>query len=265
MNNFFNNDVIKICDTHLHLSDLIQKENNVINNKNYFACTSSQSIQEFLSDEKLIKTTQSNIFQTFGIHPQNVFDSPIQKLDFLESLLKQKKIVAIGEIGFDFFSDEFIKTKDAQINLFNIQMEFAQKYNLPIIIHGRKCIDLLFKYSNLLAKIPSVIFHSFSGTHVQAQFFLQHNVNAVFSFSKHILNNNKKAIECVSKLSIKNLLFETDAPYQNIYNESFTKSDDIIKVYNQAFLLQNKNFQIKNFEIFTQDIYNNFMNYLRIV
>lgn len=280
----FNFDELKFCDAHLHLSDLKEIDFNsdffsltqkklsaltqfeFLKNKNYFCASSAHFKNDFYKVELISKNCDANILQTFGLHPQNILDEPIQKLDFLESLLKEKKIAAIGECGFDFFTPQFLQTRDEQIKFFNEQLTLAKKYNVPLLIHARKCIDLLFTYAKDFAKLPSVIFHSFPGTFLEAQFFLKHDVNAAFSFSKQILNNNKKAINCTKNLPIKNLLLETDAPYQKLKNEDSTKIFEIIKVYFAAFFLRQNSFKIEkiNFEEFikfTETIYLNYSNF----
>ena len=105
-----------------------------------------------------------------------------------------------------------------------------------------------------LKKIPSVIFHSFPGTFREADSLKKHGINAFFSFGKPILNGKKSAIECVEKLPLQNLLFETDAPYQTLKGEKETLPGDIKKVYQRACELRKI-----SLEEMTESILENFM------
>ena len=198
-------------------------------------------------------------FATYGIHPQ----SPLLKnkslieeeLSYMENLIIDKKIIAIGECGFDFFTPEFKSTAAEQETVFNEQLFLAQKYNLPLVLHLRKSIEKIFTYSRQLKKIPAVVFHSFPGTFREAQSLTNHGINAFFSFGKPILNGKKASIDCVQNLPLQNLLFETDAPYQTLKGETETFPTDIKKVYRKACELRKINLEelsetvFKNFQI----------------
>ena len=186
-------------------------------------------------------------FATYGIHPQ----SPLLKnkslieeeLSYMENLIVGKKISAIGECGFDFFTPEFKSTAAEQETVFNEQLFLAQKYNLPLVLHLRKSIEKIFTYSQQLKKIPAVVFHSFPGTLREAQSLTNHGINAFFSFGKPILNGKKASIDCVQNLPLQNLLFETDAPYQTLKGETETFPTDIKKVYRKACELRKINLE----------------------
>ena len=180
----------------------------------------------------------SMVFASYGIHPQSpaLRDKTFieKELSFIENLLAEKKIIAIGECGFDFFTPEFKSTAPEQEIVFNEQLFLAQKYNVPIVLHLRKSIEKIFTYSRELKKLPAVIFHSFPGTLREAQSLQNHGINAFFSFGKPILNGKKASIDCVQNLPIQNILFETDAPYQTLKDEKETLPSDIKKVYQRA-------------------------------
>lgn len=178
-------------------------------------------------------------FASFGIHPQIVNNSYLKTefqndLAFLESLLVSKKIVAIGECGFDFFTSEFKSTAKEQEIVFQPQLELAQTYAVPLILHLRKSIEKIFSYSRELKKLPAVIFHSFPGTLREAESLKNHGINAFFSFGKPLLNGKKSAIDCTKNLPPENLLLETDSPYQTLKGESETFPEEIKRVYEKA-------------------------------
>jgi len=246
----------RYCDAHIHLSH--SKEPVFEPGEQYFCVTSCHSKEEFegaslttfgsgfpgfryrsiANATAYAAPTIPCAFASYGIHPQSpsLRDKTFieDELAFLEKLLATKKIIAIGECGFDFFTPEFKSTAAEQETVFNEQLFLAQKYNVPLVLHLRKSIEKIFTYSKELKKIPAVIFHSFPGTLREAQSLQNHGINAFFSFGKPILNGKKASIDCVQNLPLQNLLFETDAPYQTLKGESETFPTDIKKVYQKA-------------------------------
>lgn len=249
-----------ICDAHIHLAEVYKNKIEIPSYQKYSCISCAHLTQEFKIQQDLIKNSPSRIFSSFGIHPQFPL---LENLFYLESLLEEKKLNAVGETGFDFYTEEFSRTKKQQTESFLLQIELAQKYNLPVIIHGRKAIEKFFLYSKQLSKIPLAIFHSFSGTYQEAVSLLNHGINAKFSFSKQILNGNKKAVQCVKQLPLEKIFFETDAPFQTLKDEQNTLPCEILKVYEQAFCLRTESFAKDNNEKFLEfckTVSSNFFN-----
>lgn len=248
------------CDSHLHLSKC-NAFFSFSQEKKYMAVSSCHSREDFeflgaslaplgagvppFADAHSFTTLRNSgapypcAFASFGIHPQAVNPSYMEKdfssdLAYLESLLETKKIVAIGECGFDFFTPDFKSTTREQEIAFESQLDLAQKYKLPLVLHLRKSIEKIFTYSRELKKVPAVIFHSFPGTLREAESLKNHGLNAFFSFGKPLLNGKKSAIDCVKNLPLKNILLETDAPYQTLKDEEFTSPQEIERVYRAA-------------------------------
>ena len=169
-----------------------------------------------------------NVIQSYGMHPQNAANENIKESsDFLENLLEDKKISFIGEAGFDYFTSEFREAENQQEEIWNIQLDLALKYNIPLVVHCRKANHKLFEYSKKLSQLPEVLFHSFMGPPVEAQTLLNHGINAYFSFGKQVFNGNKKVIACVIELPFERILSETDAPFQFLKGEKYTDLNDI--------------------------------------
>ena len=179
--------------------------------------------------------------------------SEIKYDNSIENMTKYDKVFAIGECGFDLFTDEYKSTFAEQNELWNAQLELAIKYDKPIIVHCRKGMCHIFESIEKLKKIRAVIFHSFSGSVTEAISLRKKGVNAFFSFGKPILNGNKNATDCVKNLPLEWLLLETDSPYQTLKGEVFTPPTDILKVYEQVF-----NLRKENSEIIASKIYENF-------
>ena len=147
------------------------------------------------------------MYGAIGIHPESANEYKKEDLDFVEEHIKDNKIVAIGEIGLDYY---WVKdNKDKQKELFEYQLRLAEKYNIPVIIHSRDAtqdtIDILKKY-----KVKGII-HSFSGSYEVAQIYIKMGfllgINGVITFK----NCNLKDV--VEKIDISNIVLETDSPY----------------------------------------------------
>ena len=185
---------------------------------------------------ELVEGANKKIYLSYGLHPQSAGWIDIKQCaDFLENLLQQNKLNAIGEAGFDYFTQEFRDHSAIQEEMFNLQLLLALQYNKPMIIHARKANNKLFEYSKQFKKLPAVLFHSFMGPAREAQSLIAHGINAYFSFGKQLMNNNKKVLDCAQNLPLQNLLLETDAPFQFLKGEKCTQPQDIKKIY-EAFI-----------------------------
>ena len=240
-------------DAHFHYFDCVNKQSFDILD-NWYGCSCAHSIEEWNIQEK----AEKSITQSFGIHPQFVNNNLDKNfmLDFLENLIKQKRICCVGEAGFDFYTDEYKKFSELQEIIFNEQLELCIKYNLPMVIHCRKANEKLFEYSAKIKKLPAVLFHSFMGTPGEALSLIRRDINGMFSFGKQIMNGNKKTVSCVIELPLENLLLETDAPFQFLIGENKTVTSDIIKIYSEAINLRN----IQHSEDFYLQIKKNYSN-----
>lgn len=148
-----------------------------------------------------------SVYGAIGIHPESVDNYTEEDLMYLEEHIKDDKIVAIGEIGLDYY---WVKdNKDKQKELFEKQLKIAEKYDVPVIVHSREAtqdtIDILKKY-----KVKGIV-HSFSGSYEVAQIYIKMGfllgINGVITFK----NCNLKDV--VSKLELNNIVLETDSPY----------------------------------------------------
>jgi TatD DNase family protein len=109
-----------------------------------------------------------NCLPMIGVHPCSVKENYRRELEIAEEYLVKRKFIAIGETGLDFYWD--ISFKDLQYDAFQAQIDWALKYDVPIVIHSRnsidECIDTIKK--NQQGKLKGV-FHCFSGSTEQAQ------------------------------------------------------------------------------------------------
>lgn len=148
-----------------------------------------------------------NMYGAIGIHPEDVDSYKEEDLMFVEDNLNNEKIVAIGEIGLDYHYTK--ENKDKQIMLLERQLEIAEKYRLPVIIHSR---DATEDTINVLKKFNvNGVIHSFSGSLEIARIYLKMGyllgVNGVITFK------NAHIKDVIREVGLDNIILETDAPY----------------------------------------------------
>ena len=151
------------------------------------------------------------IYAAVGIHPHEVENLTEQDLIELEELCTEEKVLAIGEIGLDYYYDN--APRDKQRYWFERQIELAKKLELPIIIHCRDatqdCLQILrqFDFSK-----SSGVMHCFSGSVQTAAELIEMGFYIAFG-GAITFKNNKKAQQVVQNVPIERLLIETDCPY----------------------------------------------------
>ena len=149
-----------------------------------------------------------SIFMTVGFHPDEVDDLTDKDINDLEVLIKtNKKIVGVGEIGLDYYHNDM--NKETQKEFFEKQLDLAEKYDLPVVIHSRDSIqdvyDILKKHKN------RGVIHCFSGSIEMAKLFI--DLGFYLGIGGVLTFKNSKLKEVVSELSLDNIVLETDSPY----------------------------------------------------
>jgi len=241
-------------DAHAHPLDLLKVFPEAENERraNGVACAaSSWNEAEFLAQERMSASAKTEgappMALCFGVHPQLVLQDPKSvrpSLEYLEVLLAEKRIAAIGELGFDLFDNAYRATEGAQESLFRAEIGLAVEYSLPVVLHIRKAMHKVFAYSRELARLPAVILHSYSGTLREAIDLRSRGVPAYFSFGTPIVLNHKRAMEAVANLPAETLLVETDAPYQALKGghfpdaRPFSSWSDLVPILYGATLLR---------------------------
>ena len=194
-------------DTHCHIfkeyydniDEIINNAKEAKVNRLIVASDNQESANEVLD----LINKYDNIFGCIGLHPENINE----EFDYSIFNNLPKKIIAIGEIGLDYYYTK--DNKEKQKNVFKKQLEIAEKLNLPVVIHSREAtqdtIDILKEYN-----VKGII-HSFSGSLETAKIFLKMGfklgINGVITFK----NCNLKDI--YKELSPKDIVLETDSPY----------------------------------------------------
>lgn len=200
--------------THLYLPEFKQDINAVIEraaveniNRFYLPNIDSEVIADMLELEKKFP---GKCFPMMGLHPCSVKDNYKKELKIVEEWLGKRKFVAVGEIGLDYYWD--ITFKAQQIEAFQMQIDWALKYDIPIVIHSRNslqnCIDIVKQKQNGELK---GIFHCFSGNVNEANQII--DLNFLMGIGGVITYKNSGIAELVAGIDLKYLVLETDAPY----------------------------------------------------
>ena len=169
------------------------------------------------SDLELVRTTLEIVekydfmFAAVGIHPSDSAELDEEQFKWLEEQARKSKVVAIGEIGLDYYWKE--PDREIQKIWFIRQLELAKKLKKPVIIHSRDAAsDTLSILQSKEAEDVSGVIHCFSYTKETAKILLEKGyyfgIGGVITFS-----NAKKLVEAVEYLPIDKILLETDSPY----------------------------------------------------
>ena len=159
------------------------------------------------------------IYAAIGIHPENMEDATTEHMDWIRTHAKYKKVVAIGEIGLDYYWEENVTKRQQQKELFAEQLELAKDMQLPVIIHSRDAaadtVEVMQRaqesWQQAAGKYLGVV-HCYSYSKELAREFIKMGyyigVGGVVTFK-----NAKKLKETVADIGIEHILLETDCPY----------------------------------------------------
>lgn len=205
-----NNPDINYIDSHFHLLIMKQKGIEISETDNLMGIDIGTTCDDFSTRHPLIKT-HKNVRYSLGCGPWCADDD--RKIDvqlqILTDHIKRSNPVAIGEIGIDYYWNY---DRKKQIQLFISQIEIANSLDLPVIIHSRDSEDDLIQILKNHPVNKGGIFHCFSMTEKALEFGLDNDY--FISFAGNITyRTNKHLRETVSRITLENLLIETDSPY----------------------------------------------------
>lgn len=153
------------------------------------------------------------IYVAVGVHPSEIECLDEDNFVWLKEQAKHPKIVAVGEIGLDYYWDKEKDVQEKQRGWFRRQLALAKEIGLPVIIHSRDAAEdtlTIMKEAHAM-QIPGVI-HCFSYSVQMAEEYVRMGyyigVGGVITFK-----NAKKLKEVVEKIPLEHLLLETDCPY----------------------------------------------------
>lgn len=223
-----------MIDTHCHINDTMFNgeteqiiNNYLLNGIEKVICVGC-CLQSSKTAIELSKNYQS-VYCAVGVHPSdcNSYDEQV-----LENFLKAKnnKLVAIGEIGLDYYYGKQDKEKQKQV--FDSQIKLAKKYNLPIIIHCRDAYQDTLEILKNNQPLNKVVMHCYSGSLEYANELLKMGIK--FSFTGTVTYKNAKNVQNVAlNLPLDSFFFETDSPYlsPNPYRGKRNEPANVKEIY----------------------------------
>jgi TatD DNase family protein len=204
-----------VIDTHAHLNlkDFDEDRNKVIKS------ALSNGVEKIINIGFDLKSSQKSIqlaeefeqiYATVGFHPHDAKDLNPDALEKLKKLTDHKKVVAIGEIGLDFYRN--LSPREDQIKAFREQIALAKTLHLPIVVHSREAHDEtleILKDTNA-GKLGGVL-HSFTGNAEHAK--KAHDLGFFLGFNGMLTYPESKTVQVARGVPIDSILIETDCPY----------------------------------------------------
>ena len=200
-----------LVDTHCHIfSEYYDDIEKVINNAkdngvemiivNGFDRKSNEEVLDLISKYDIV-------YGALGIQPENVETVTDEDFKFIEEHINDDKILAVGEIGLDYHYDV---NREKQKYVFKRQLELARKYEKPVIVHSRDCIQET--YDILKTSDVKGIMHCYSGSVEMAHLFCKIGfylgIGGIVTFK-----NAVKLVEVIKNISLEYIVLETDSPY----------------------------------------------------
>ena len=153
-----------------------------------------------------------DVFASVGIHPHDARLSSPEALAEIEGLLRDRRVVAVGEVGLDYYRN--LSLPEIQVKVFRAFIEMALKARLPLIVHTRQAeketLEILKDYEGLSS--IGVVIHCFSGSEdflkkcLEAGFFVSFTCNVTYTKAQNIKN-------LVRLAPLDRMFLETDAPF----------------------------------------------------
>jgi len=167
---------------------------------------------DIMTSKECIDTANNyeDVYATVGIHPHDAKDFKDGDIKILKSLSKDKKVVAIGEIGLDYHYD--FSPRDMQMKAFIAQMELAKELKLPAIYHVREAFGDFLPMVQRGETVNNAVMHCYGGSIESAKICL--DAGMMISFTGVIsFKNANKIKKVVEYIPLDRLMIETDCPY----------------------------------------------------
>jgi len=211
----FGNNLKMLIDVHAHYDD--KKYGG--DRDGVISAVKKSGVDIVINSGSSIKTSKTSselskkydfFYASAGVHPHESERTPDNTLDILADLLKNKKVVAVGEIGLDFFHD--FSDRDSQRKWFNKQMDFAAEIKYPVVIHDRdahgETLETVKKYKGTVKGV----FHCYAGSMEMAREIVK--LGYMMSFGGVCTFPNAKTCrEVIREMPLDYILLETDCPY----------------------------------------------------
>ena len=203
--------ILMIIDTHCHIynSEMENAEEIIKEAAKKDICVILNGTNPLSNKEILeLSNKYENVYAALGFFYSFADKVTDEDIYLLDKQLNQDKVIAVGEIGIDYYHTK--DNKDKQKELFEVMLNLAQKHSLPVIVHSRKSIqdtyDLLKKYD------VKGSMHCYQGSAEMALEFIK--LGFYIGIAGPVTHkNNKKIRKMLKRIDINHILVETDSPY----------------------------------------------------
>ncbi|WP_295158579.1 TatD family hydrolase [Selenomonas sp. AE3005] len=207
----------ELIDTHTHLNDgkFAGKEPEVIERARQAGVTRIINMGDTLaSSQKAVElaAAHAGVYAGVGIHPEEIYELGAADDDQLAAWTEQPRVVAIGEIGLDYYWEKDADKRALQRRMFIHQLDLARQLHLPVCIHDREAHGDTMAILKKEGRGLRGVMHCFSGSWEMAQELYKMGwyigVDGPLTYK-----NAAKLPEIVEKFPLERILVETDAPY----------------------------------------------------
>ena len=205
-----------IIDSHAHINDekLRDIREEIISSLNSYGIERMVEIGfDYESSKEAFELAKAHdeVYCAVGIHPHDAKNRFLEHYDYFRSIAPDPKVVAIGEIGLDYFYD--LSERDIQKQVFREQIELAEELKLPIAIHMRDAFkdveDILTDMKSHLSN--GVLIHCYTGSREFVK--VLGKFDCFFALGGAITFKNAKKEDVIRTIPLDRLLIETDSPY----------------------------------------------------
>ena len=204
-----------IFDTHAHYDDEQFQEDRdeiLMNMAEGGIGTIVNAAASVQSWDRILELTEKYpfLYGSVGVHPDDVGELDEEKLSRMEALTQREKIVAVGEIGLDYYWDK--ESRDLQKYWFIKQLELARRTNMPVMIHSREAAADTMEILQEHGQGMKAVIHCYSYSPEMAREYVKMGyyigVGGVVTFK-----NARKLKETVQAVGLRSIVLETDCPY----------------------------------------------------
>ncbi|MGA1846379.1 TatD family hydrolase [Deferribacter abyssi] len=225
---------------HIHFEPLSSKLDKVIENCKRNCIGRIINIGINLNDSKRALTVAKKypfIYAAVGVHPHDSADFRIEDLGYFEELIQDEKVLAIGEIGLDYYRN--YAPADIQKNVYRIFLDFALSLDKPVIIHNRESSEDIVKILNEMnnnGKLKGII-HCFNGDRTILKWALDNGF--LISFAGSVTYKSAVEIRIAAKdIPLTSVLVETDSPYLAPVPKRGKTNEPSYTIYTAKFLAE---------------------------
>ena len=203
----------------------------------------------------------SNVYAAVGVHPHDAQEFDYKQLGVLEELAQNPKVLAIGEVGLDFYRD--LSPRDRQKEVFSTMIDLASASNLPIIIHERDAApDLTAVFDDMLGGADQrILFHCFSGAQHILDWAMDRK-NTMFSFAGNVTYPKAMQLhEALAQIPLERLFIETDCPYLAPVPQRGKQNEPSYLPYTAEYVAKAKNIST---DALAEQLEANFKNFFKV-